>query len=73
MCGSLEDCQKVAARGERMLNPKTHRWQLVSKTAKYFVEKDKEPVVSEEYGENWGANLWSDEDLKEIGRTKGLV
>ena len=71
-CGGLETMEKLAAHGRKALNPKTHKWQIISKSAKYKVVEG-ESIQSEEYGLQRTANLYCNEDLVAIAKAKGLV
>jgi hypothetical protein len=71
--GSLAAMEMVAFRGVKGLNPDTHRWQVVSKTATYQVIKDFE-VADEETDEKfWCASLFCDQDLRTIANGKSLI
>ena len=61
-CGAKETMESVAKRGVRGLNLKTHKWQVIDKTAKYEVMAD-----------GIGYFLTSDKDLKTIAKKKGLI
>jgi hypothetical protein len=71
-CGGLYTMQIVAARFRTALNPKTHKWQLISKTAQYKVVETGQ-VESEEYGVQKLADLYCSEDLQAIAKAKGLI
>lgn len=70
--GGLETMTKIAQKGLKGLNGKTMRYQVIDKNAHYLVIKDREPIVSEEYGVQWLATLYSDLDLQKIAEQKGL-
>lgn len=61
-CGAFETMKKVAFKGANALNPKTNKWQKIDKTAKYYIMPD-----------GIGATLYSNLDLKQIAKEKGLI
>lgn len=63
--GTIKAMKIVAKRGVKVLNPRTMKYQTVSKTAKYSVVPD--PEI------HGGATLYSNEDLKRIAEEKDLV
>ena len=63
---------RVAERGVKALNPRTHKWQLVSKAAKYEVREDKRFIGSDGQEVVTGI-LLSNENLKAIAKEKGLI
>ena len=71
-CGGFETMERLAQYGRKALNPKTMRYQLISKTAKYLVVLTG-TVESEDYGVQWLGDLYCNEDLKQIAEDKGLT
>jgi hypothetical protein len=76
LCGSESTMKNIAERkqGAVALNPKTMRFQTVSKNAKYEVRTDK--TIADEYNPADYTNcaeLWSDMDLVSIAKEKGLI
>lgn len=61
-CGSLETMQKVANRGVRALNPRTMKWNVINKKAKYNVVSS--GVLT---------SLFSDIDLCKEAKERGLI
>lgn len=61
-CGSKETMESVKERGVRGLNPKTMRWQIVDRAAKYKVVLD-----------SIGASLFCDIDLRALAEKKNLI
>lgn len=61
-CGDYETMKTIAERGFRALNPKTHKWQVVDRKAKYKVLPD-----------GIAYTLFSDKDLRKIADEKGLI
>ena len=64
-CGSLNAMKMIKEKGAKALNPKTMRFQLIDKEAKYDIRIDN--------GEIKSATLMSDRDLVKIAKTKGLI
>lgn len=62
LIGSRETMETVAKRGVKALNPKTMKWQIINKDAKYEVVDD-----------GVGATLKSNIDLKAEAEKKGLI
>lgn len=60
--GDLETMKKIADKGFRALNPKTHKWQVVDKKAKYEIKPN-----------GISFTLFSDKDLRKIAEDKGLI
>ena len=64
-CGHVETMRRVAEHGARALNTKTHKWQVVDKTAKYL-------VVEDNVG-NGAADLFSNLDLRKMAKDRGMI
>jgi len=62
-CGSRLTMEKTMERGVVGLNPKTHRWQIVDKAAKYEIIHLKKTLYA----------LMSDKDLQGVARERGLI
>ena len=60
--GDFETMKKIKDKGFRALNPKTHKWQVVDKKAKYEIRPD-----------GIAFTLFSDKDLRKIAEDKGLI
>lgn len=61
-CGSLKAMEMIKEKGFRALNPKTHKFQIVDKDAKYEIVKD--GIL---------CYLKSNKDLIKIAEEKGLI
>lgn len=61
-CGKVTTMESVAKRGVRALNPRTMRYQLVDRRAKYLVTPD-----------GIGATLCSNLDLRAIAAEQKLI
>lgn len=78
-CGSEKTMLMIMERGAKGLNPRTKKYQIIDKNAKYkvridnIIEADKE--YQKEYGEKYikCATLLSDKDLRKIAKEKGLI
>jgi hypothetical protein len=62
-CGSKDTMEKISERGARALNPKTMKYQLIDKSAKYSVVKSGHVLY----------DLVADIDLRRIANEKGLI
>ncbi|WP_279145954.1 MULTISPECIES: hypothetical protein [Clostridium] len=71
-CGSKEAMVSVANRGVTGLNPKTIKWQIIDKTAKYNVRED-ETFKDDKGQSHICATLLSDINLKQIAEEKRLI
>jgi hypothetical protein len=63
-CGAECTMKDIAKRGATGLNTKTHKWQIIDKTAKYEVRKSNSSSLY---------FLFSDKDLHAIAEEKGLL
>lgn len=61
-CGAFETMKEVAIKGAKGLNSKTHKWQIIDTTAKYYIMPD-----------GIGAILYSNLDLHKIAKEKELI
>lgn len=61
-CGSFDSMKMIAEKGFKAFNPKTHKFQIVDKNAKYEIRPD-----------GIGFSLFSDKDLRKIAEEKGLI
>ena len=66
-CGSFETMSSIANKKARALNPKTMKWQIIDKSAKYNVVKN-----GTDYCPDY-ASLFSNKDLHKIAERKGLI
>lgn len=72
-CGSREAMEMIAKKGRTALNPKTMKWQIIDKDAKYQIRVDK-VIKNSETGEDIECcTLLSDKDLWKIAEEKGLI
>lgn len=62
-CGAKETMEKIAFRHARGLNPKTMKWQVIDKTAKYEIVSGKGIIF-------W---LTSNLNLDKIAKQKSLI
>lgn len=71
--GALSTMEVIAKRGVRVLNVKTWRWQVLSKTAQYkVVEIDR--FIGSDGQEYVLANLMCNENLRQMaGGREGLI
>lgn len=72
--GGEEAMQMMADHGAKALNPKTMRWQIIDKNAKYIVRIDK--TISDDISPTGFTNmatLLCDKDLRSIAKQKGLI
>lgn len=60
--GSFETMKTIKDKGFKALNPKTHKFQIVDKKAKYEIRPD-----------GIGFSLFSDKDLRKIAEEKELI
>ena len=70
-CGSIETMKRIAEEGVKALNPKTMRWQIVNKNAKYEIKEDYRIPIGDEI--KIGATLLSNIDLRKEAEEKGLI
>mgnify|MGYP001565155193 CR=1 FL=1 len=63
--GSRKAMQMIKRRGAMALNPRTHKWQVVDRTAEYKAEKDPSSAI--------GWRLMSDKNIRKIAEEKGLI
>ena len=72
-CGSREVMEMIAKKGRTALNPKTMKWQILDKDAKYQIRVDK-VIKNSKTGEDIECcTLLSDKDLLKIAEEKGLI
>ena len=78
-CGSEKAMQMILKNGARGLNPKTNKYQIIDKEAKYKVRIDEIMKADEEYEKKYGekyiklATLLCNKDLRKIAEKKGLI
>jgi len=61
-CGSYAAMVMIKERGFKGLNPRTNKFQIIDKNAKYEIVED-----------GIGCTLKSDKDLRKIAKEKGLI
>ena len=62
-CGQYKVMKAIADKGAKGLNPKTNKYQIVDKNAKYEIVKD----------ESGFYELKCDKDLRKIAQENGLI
>lgn len=72
-CGSREAMEMIIAKGKVALNPKTMKWQIIDKNAKYQIRIDKVINDSETGNKIECCTLLSNMDLCGIAKQKGLI
>ena len=78
-CGSAKAMLKIMEIGAKGLNPKTRKFQIIDKKARYKVRIDKIIEADELHQKKYGekhiklATLLSDKDLRKIAEEKGLI
>jgi phage-related protein len=70
--GSKDTMELIASRGKKGLNPKTHKWQVIDKDARYEIANVQE-FISDEGEPYTTAELYADRNLKEIAKAKSLI
>lgn len=73
-CGSKEAMEAIAQQGVKGLNPKTMKWEIIDKKAKYQVIEDScDKCISKGECISKCATLYSDRDLRIFAKQKGLA